>query len=103
MNLSLGTMQPAAFAAAARGVRTSSRPARRPDQGHRRFDIALENEFTTFAIPYIVGQTKRFFRDTTWSVHDPRRLQELRGHSSGGDPRERVRNLPSRRWVAANC
>ncbi|WP_407554846.1 SigB/SigF/SigG family RNA polymerase sigma factor [Streptomyces sp. Pv4-95] len=43
-----------------------------------RFDIALENEFTTFAVPYIVGEIKRFFRDTTWSVHVPRRLQELR-------------------------
>ncbi|WP_244420284.1 SigB/SigF/SigG family RNA polymerase sigma factor [Streptomyces hygroscopicus] len=43
-----------------------------------RFDISLENEFTTFAVPYIVGEIKRFFRDTTWSVHVPRRLQELR-------------------------
>ncbi|MFJ9411370.1 SigB/SigF/SigG family RNA polymerase sigma factor [Streptomyces sp. NPDC101393] len=43
-----------------------------------RFDLSLENEFTTFAIPYITGEIKRFFRDTTWSVHVPRRLQELR-------------------------
>ncbi|MCB5909261.1 SigB/SigF/SigG family RNA polymerase sigma factor [Streptomyces pinistramenti] len=43
-----------------------------------RFDPLLENEFTTFAIPYISGEIKRFFRDTTWSVRVPRRLQELR-------------------------
>ncbi|MFG2895363.1 SigB/SigF/SigG family RNA polymerase sigma factor [Streptomyces sp. NPDC048248] len=43
-----------------------------------RFDVSLENEFTTFSIPYITGEIKRFFRDTTWSVHVPRRLQELR-------------------------
>lgn len=43
-----------------------------------RFDIACENEFTSFAIPYISGEIKRFFRDTTWSVRVPRRLQELR-------------------------
>ncbi|WNI26659.1 RNA polymerase sigma factor SigF [Streptomyces sp. ITFR-16] len=43
-----------------------------------RFDLAREVEFTSFAIPYIVGEIKRFFRDTTWSVHVPRRLQELR-------------------------
>lgn len=43
-----------------------------------RFDVSRENEFTTFAIPYITGEIKRFFRDTTWSVHVPRRLQELR-------------------------
>ncbi|WP_327298989.1 MULTISPECIES: RNA polymerase sigma factor SigF [unclassified Streptomyces] len=43
-----------------------------------RFDLSREVEFTTFAIPYIIGEIKRFFRDTTWSVHVPRRLQELR-------------------------
>ncbi|WP_438490325.1 RNA polymerase sigma factor SigF [Streptomyces sp. S186] len=43
-----------------------------------RFDLAREVEFTTFAVPYIVGEIKRFFRDATWAVHVPRRLQELR-------------------------
>ncbi|MEU9263318.1 RNA polymerase sigma factor SigF [[Kitasatospora] papulosa] len=43
-----------------------------------RFDLAREVEFTSFAVPYIVGEIKRFFRDTTWAVHVPRRLQELR-------------------------
>ncbi|MFI9778032.1 RNA polymerase sigma factor SigF [Streptomyces sp. NPDC051956] len=43
-----------------------------------RFDLSREVEFSTFAIPYILGEIKRFFRDTTWAVHVPRRLQELR-------------------------
>ncbi|MFH8801899.1 RNA polymerase sigma factor SigF [Streptomyces sp. NPDC017936] len=43
-----------------------------------RFEISREVEFTSFALPYIVGEIKRFFRDTTWAVHVPRRLQELR-------------------------
>ncbi|KUL38476.1 RNA polymerase subunit sigma [Streptomyces sp. NRRL F-4489] len=43
-----------------------------------RFDLSREVEFTTFAVPYIVGEIKRFFRDSTWAVHVPRRLQELR-------------------------
>ncbi|MCF3965294.1 sigma-70 family RNA polymerase sigma factor, partial [Streptomyces fuscigenes] len=43
-----------------------------------RFDLSRENEFATFAIPYIVGEIKRYFRDATWAVHVPRRLQELR-------------------------
>ncbi|MFJ1804342.1 RNA polymerase sigma factor SigF [Streptomyces sp. NPDC088180] len=43
-----------------------------------RFELSREVEFTSFAVPYIVGEIKRFFRDTTWSVHVPRRLQELR-------------------------
>ncbi|WP_077191880.1 SigB/SigF/SigG family RNA polymerase sigma factor [Streptomyces lydicus] len=43
-----------------------------------RFDLTREVEFSTFAIPYILGEMKRFFRDTGWAVHVPRRLQELR-------------------------
>ncbi|WP_427154352.1 RNA polymerase sigma factor SigF [Streptomyces sp. TRM70308] len=43
-----------------------------------RFDLERGVEFPTFAVPYIVGEIKRFFRDTSWAVHVPRRLQELR-------------------------
>jgi RNA polymerase sigma-B factor len=43
-----------------------------------RFELSREVEFTSFAIPYVVGEIKRFFRDTTWAVHVPRRLQEAR-------------------------
>ncbi|MGW4753081.1 RNA polymerase sigma factor SigF [Streptomyces chartreusis] len=43
-----------------------------------RFEVSREVEFTTFAVPYIVGEIKRFFRDTSWAVHVPRRLQEAR-------------------------
>jgi len=35
-------------------------------------------EFAGFAIPTIVGEVKRHFRDRTWSIRVPRRLQELR-------------------------
>jgi len=43
-----------------------------------RFDPDREVEFPTFAMPTIVGEIKRFFRDTSWAVRVPRRLQELR-------------------------
>ncbi|MEU6123665.1 SigB/SigF/SigG family RNA polymerase sigma factor [Streptomyces sp. NPDC047123] len=43
-----------------------------------RFELTREVEFTSFAVPYITGEIKRFFRDTTWAVHVPRRLQEAR-------------------------
>ncbi|MEU7280017.1 RNA polymerase sigma factor SigF [Streptomyces sp. NPDC045431] len=43
-----------------------------------RFELSREVEFATFAVPYIVGEIKRFFRDTSWAVHVPRRLQEAR-------------------------
>ncbi|WP_030666567.1 RNA polymerase sigma factor SigF [Streptomyces rimosus] len=43
-----------------------------------RFELSRGVEFPTFAMPTIVGEIKRFFRDTSWSVRVPRRLQELR-------------------------
>jgi RNA polymerase sigma-B factor len=43
-----------------------------------RFELSRGVEFPTFALPTIVGEIKRFFRDTSWSVRVPRRLQELR-------------------------
>ncbi|MFF4381044.1 SigB/SigF/SigG family RNA polymerase sigma factor [Kitasatospora sp. NPDC001547] len=43
-----------------------------------RFDPELGVEFTTFALPTVLGEIRRHFRDTTWAVHVPRRLQELR-------------------------
>ncbi|MEU7156661.1 RNA polymerase sigma factor SigF [Streptomyces chrestomyceticus] len=43
-----------------------------------RFELGRGVEFPTFAMPTIVGEIKRFFRDTSWSVRVPRRLQELR-------------------------
>ncbi|MCZ4103566.1 SigB/SigF/SigG family RNA polymerase sigma factor [Streptomyces sp. So13.3] len=43
-----------------------------------RFDLERQVEFTTFAIPYISGEIKRYFRDTAWAVRVPRSLQERR-------------------------
>ncbi|WP_431992822.1 RNA polymerase sigma factor SigF [Streptomyces albogriseolus] len=43
-----------------------------------RFEHTRGVEFPTFAMPTIIGEIKRFFRDTSWSVRVPRRLQELR-------------------------
>lgn len=35
--------------------------------------------FSSFAVPTILGSIRRHFRDATWSVKVPRRVQELRG------------------------
>jgi RNA polymerase sigma-B factor len=43
-----------------------------------RFDPDRGVDFVGFAIPTIIGEIKRHFRDRTWSVRVPRRLQELR-------------------------
>ena len=43
-----------------------------------RFDPAYGNDFAAYAVPTIVGEIKRHFRDRTWDVRVPRRLQELK-------------------------
>jgi RNA polymerase sigma-B factor len=43
------------------------------------FDPSYGIGFLGYATPMIVGEIKRYFRDATWSVHVPRRLQELSG------------------------
>jgi RNA polymerase sigma-B factor len=43
-----------------------------------RYDAYRGVEFTAFAIPTILGEVKRHFRDRTWAVRVPRRMQEMR-------------------------
>jgi RNA polymerase sigma-B factor len=42
-----------------------------------RFDADREVAFSSYAVPTILGEIKRHFRDRTWSVRVPRDLQEL--------------------------
>ncbi|WP_269756713.1 SigB/SigF/SigG family RNA polymerase sigma factor [Amycolatopsis aidingensis] len=42
-----------------------------------RFEPDRGKEFISFAVPTIMGEIRRYFRDTAWSVRVPRRLKEL--------------------------
>lgn len=42
----------------------------------RRFDPDRGVAFTTFALPTVLGELRRFCRDTRWAVHVPRSVQE---------------------------
>jgi RNA polymerase sigma-B factor len=43
-----------------------------------RYDAGRGVDFAAFAVPTILGEIKRHFRDRAWAIRVPRRLQELR-------------------------
>jgi RNA polymerase sigma-B factor len=43
-----------------------------------RYDPARGNAFESYAVPTITGEIKRHFRDHMWTLHVPRRVQDLR-------------------------
>ncbi|NLU85159.1 SigB/SigF/SigG family RNA polymerase sigma factor [Rhodococcus sp. HNM0569] len=42
-----------------------------------RFDVTRGSDFVSFAVPTIMGEVRRHFRDTGWAVRVPRRMKEL--------------------------
>ncbi|MFL0242947.1 MULTISPECIES: SigB/SigF/SigG family RNA polymerase sigma factor [Mycobacteriaceae] len=43
----------------------------------KRFDVEMGSDFASFAVPTIMGEVRRHFRDNSWSVKVPRRMKEL--------------------------
>jgi RNA polymerase sigma-B factor len=53
-----------------------------------RWDPARGTSFTSFAVPTMTGELRRYFRDSTWTIRPPRDLQEL--HLAVGHAREEL-------------
>jgi RNA polymerase sigma-B factor len=68
-----------------------------------RFDVTREIPFSSYAVPTILGEIKRYFRDRTWAVNVPNELQELslRVDRAVGELAERLHRQPSVTEIAA--
>ena len=53
----------------------------------RSYDPSTDTPFLAYAVPTIRGEVKRYFRDCSWTVRIPRRLQELQGSIAAVRPR----------------
>jgi RNA polymerase sigma-B factor len=42
-----------------------------------RFDASRGSPFIAFAVPTVMGEVRRYFRDNTWTMRIPRRVQEI--------------------------
>jgi RNA polymerase sigma-B factor len=69
------------------------------------YDHGRGAAFTSYAIPMILGELKRHFRDKGWNVRVPRRLQELRLDlgKAVGDLAQQLGHSPTVPELAAHC
>lgn len=66
---------------------------------------ASDRGFASFAVPTVLGELRRHFRDHTWAVRPPRRLQELRPVVVAAQERltQELGRLPNVEEVAAEA
>ncbi|WP_327185922.1 RNA polymerase sigma factor SigF [Streptomyces sp. NBC_01334] len=65
-----------------------------------RYDPELGNAFESYAVPTVTGEIKRHFRDHMWTLHVPRRVQELRNRVRFAD-QELAQTVSGRRPTVA--
>jgi len=69
-----------------------------------RFDPTRGTDFLSFAVPTIMGEVRRHFRDTGWAVRVPRRLKEIRQSISAavGELSQRFGRAPTPSEIASH-
>jgi RNA polymerase sigma-B factor len=68
-----------------------------------RFDVAAGTDFLAFAVPTVMGEVKRYFRDSGWSVSVPRRLKDLQPQltTTTAEMTQRLGRAPNANELAA--
>ncbi|NNH70631.1 RNA polymerase sigma factor SigF [Nocardia uniformis] len=68
-----------------------------------RFDVTRGSSFLSYAVPTIMGEVRRHFRDHTWSVRVPRRTKEIQRSIGPAVERlsHRLERMPTAREIAA--
>ncbi|WP_235871075.1 SigB/SigF/SigG family RNA polymerase sigma factor [Rhodococcus spongiicola] len=68
-----------------------------------RYDVRVGSDFVAFAVPTMMGEVRRHFRDTGWAVRVPRRVKELHLEitRSAALLTQRLERPPTRREIAA--
>ncbi|MFE2211544.1 RNA polymerase sigma factor SigF [Streptomyces canus] len=65
-----------------------------------RYDPARGHAFESYAVPTITGEIKRHFRDHMWTLHVPRRVQDLRNRVRSA-AQDLAQTIPGRRPTVA--
>ncbi|WP_405493132.1 SigB/SigF/SigG family RNA polymerase sigma factor [Nocardia sp. NBC_00511] len=69
-----------------------------------RFDPANGATFLSYAVPTVMGEVKRYFRDSTWAVRVPRRIKEVQQRLLGAisELSQHLGHPPTARELAAH-
>ena len=67
-----------------------------------RFDVENGADFLSFAVPTMMGEVRRHFRDHGWAVKVPRRLKDLQRQltQAGGELSQRLGRAPTASEIA---